>query len=156
MTRSLSFLSIAALILFLAACTRGALQPNTISYGLDPLEASGVSGTVTFEKMSETETRVTIDVDGLTAGETYPAHIHEGDHPGGAIHTDLTSVDGTTGTSTTVITQNNAGEPVDYEFLVNYDGYVNVHLPDGTVIATGETGAGGNDVQIEPRSVEEF
>jgi hypothetical protein len=157
MTRSLSFLSMAALILFLAACTRGALQPNTISYGLDPLEGSGVSGTVTFEKMSETETRVTIDVDGLAAGQTYPAHIHEGDHPDGPIDTDLAPVDGTTGTSTIVVTENNAGEPIDYEFLVNYDGYVNVHAPGGTpVLATGETGAGGNDVQIEPLSEREF
>lgn len=47
------------------------------------------------------ETMVTIEVDGTTAGATYPAHIHEGSHPGGAIYISLTPVDGETGTSVT-------------------------------------------------------
>ncbi|MEX2534395.1 MAG: hypothetical protein WD273_02255 [Trueperaceae bacterium] len=143
--------SLVALTVALAACTPGAVQPDTITYGLDPLEASGVSGTVTFEKISDTETVVTIDVDGLQAGQMYPAHIHEGDHPDGAIYISLEMVDGATGMSVTTVTETDAGASVDYDYLVNYDGYVNVHEVGGTpVLATGETGAGGNDVQIEP------
>lgn len=138
----------------LAACspgvTPGAVEPNSISYGLDPLEGSGVEGIVTFERMSDTETLVTIDVDGLEAGQTYPAHIHEGDHPGQPIYIPLNSVSGDTGMSVTVVTTDGNGTAVDFEYLVNYDGYVNVHAPGGTpVLSTGETGAGGNDVQID-------
>lgn len=155
MRRSLSLLSVAALVVLLVACARGvtpgAVEPNAISYGLDPLEGSGVDGIVTFEEASETETLVTIEVTGLEAGQMYPAHIHEGDHPDGPIYISLEPVDGDTGTSSTLVTETDAGMDVDYEFLVNYDGYVNVHAPGGTpVLATGETGAGGNDVQINP------
>jgi hypothetical protein len=106
---------------------------------------------VTFEKQGETATKVTIEVTGLSAGQAYPAHVHVGDHPGGDIYISLEPVDGGTGTSVSSVTQTDAGEAINYEALVNYDGYVNVHAPEGTpVLATGETGAGGNDVQVGP------
>jgi hypothetical protein len=147
----LLLLPVAAFVVVVAACTRGAVLPNTISYALDPVAPSTVNGTVTFQKTSETVTEVTIDVAGLSAGQTYPAHIHSGDSPNGPIYINLTSVDGDTGISVTAVSATNAGEPVDYEFLVNYDGFVNVHEVGGTpILATGETGLGANDVQIEP------
>ena len=156
MRRSLLLLSLLALFVVLAACDRGvtpgAVEPNAITYALDELNASGINGTVTFEEVSETETMVTIAVEGTAAGATYPAHIHEGSHPGGAIYISLTPVSGDTGTSSTLVTQTDDGMNVNFDYLVNYDGYVNVHNPDdpSILVATGETGAGANDIQIEP------
>lgn len=156
MRRSLLLLSLLGLFVVLAGCNRGvtpgAVEPNTITYPLDELDASGVNGTVTFEEVSEAETMVTIEVEGTAAGATYPAHIHEGSHPGGAIYISLTPVEGATGMSVTNVTQTDGGMDVDFEYLVNYDGYVNVHNPDdpSIVVATGETGAGANDIQFEP------
>ena len=154
MRRSVSLLFLGALTILIAACspgvTPGAVEPNAISYALDPVETSAVEGIVTFEKMSETETMVTIDVDGLEAGQSYPAHIHAGDYPDGDVYIPLNAVSGDTGMSVTVITTDPSGMAVDYEYLVNYDGFVNVHAPAGTpILASGETGAGGNDVQVD-------
>ena len=147
-------LFVSALVVLLAACspgvTPGAVEPNAISYGLDPVEASGVDGIVTFEKMSDTETLVTIDVDGLEAGQTYPAHIHTGNYPDGPVYIPLNSVEGDTGMSVTVVTADPSGMAVDYDYLVNYDGFVNVHAPAGSpILTTGETGLNGNDVQVD-------
>ncbi|HEX7003800.1 MAG TPA: CHRD domain-containing protein [Trueperaceae bacterium] len=154
MRRSLSLLLIGTLALLVSACspgvTPGAVEPNAISYALDPVAASGVDGIVTFEKMSDTETLVTIEVEGLDPGQTYPAHIHTGNYPDGPVYIPLTPVSGDTGTSVTMVTTDPNGVAVDYEFLVNYDGFVNVHAPAGSpILATGETGAGGNDVQVD-------
>lgn len=149
--RNVLLLSLAAIGVLLTACTQGAVKPNTISYALNELDGSGVTGTVTFEKLTDRHTAVVIDVDGLDAG-TYPAHIHVGDHPGGNIYISLNSVSGSDGTSATIVTHTDAGAAVDYEHLINYDGYVNVHAVGGTpVIATGETGQGADDVQVNPR-----
>lgn len=137
------------LALLLAACTAGAVKPNAVTYALEPVGGSTVEGFVTFEKLDANETTVTIDVDGTDPGTSYPAHIHEGDvGSGGAIYVPLTSVDGSSGVSATVVSENASADAVTYEDLVNFDGYVNVHLPDGTVIASGEIGEGANAVQI--------
>jgi hypothetical protein len=156
MKRSLlSLLSIAALITLLGACTQGAIEPNAISYALSELNDSGISGTVTFDKMTDEHTAVIINVDGTTAGQMYPAHIHVGSHPGGAIYISLSEVDGDTGNSVTIVTETDPGQgsqPVDYEFLVDYDGYLNIHDPANlaNLYATGETGLGADDVQVNP------
>lgn len=126
----------------LAACSQGA----TRTYNLAATGASGtsVSGTATFEKVSATETRITLDLVGTQAGQTYPAHIHVGDvTPGGAIYVSLTSVDGSTGESVTVVTQTDAGAAITYEDLIVYDGYINIHLPadPSIIVANGEVGA---------------
>lgn len=151
--RLLVLLAAAGLIVLLSACTRGAVKPDTISYALEGLNDSGMTGTVTFEKITDTHTAVIIDVSGgLTAGQSYPAHIHVGSHPGGNIYITLEPVDGDTGSSAKMVSATDAGQAVDYEYLINYDGYVNVHNPAQTALmATGETGEGANDVQINRR-----
>ena len=118
----------------------------SFTYALNATGAAGtdVSGTVTFEKVSPTETRVTIDLTGTPAGGVHPAHIHVGSNPpGGGIYISLNDVDGDTGESTTIVTQTDASDPITFEELISYDGYVNVHLSAdmlSTVVATGETG----------------
>ena len=118
----------------------------SFTYALDATGAAGtdVSGTVTFEKVSASETRVTIELTGTPAGGMHPAHIHIGSNPpGGGIYISLNDVDGDTGESATLVTQTDAAAAITFEELISYDGYVNVHLSSdmlATVVATGETG----------------
>jgi uncharacterized surface protein with fasciclin (FAS1) repeats len=111
------------------------------TYALSATGAGGtnVSGTAKFEKISDAQTKVTINLTGTPAGGSHPAHIHVGSNPpGGGIYVTLTNVDGTTGESISTVNET-------FESLTTYDGYINVHLSAAdlaTVVATGETGAG--------------
>src|SRR5690606_550693 len=74
------------------------------SYTLAPVDNSGVSGKVTFREQ-DAGTLVILELTGTMAGETHPAHIHGNKAAdGGPILIDLTSVDGATGRSETVVT----------------------------------------------------
>ena len=113
-------------------------EPESTSFPLTATGAGGtnVSGKATFEKVSDTETRVLVEVTGTPAGGVHPMHIHVGDVvPGGGIYITLTPVNGDTGLSETLITQNDAGDAVSYEDLLAYDGYINIHL-SATEMAT--------------------
>lgn len=108
-------------------------------------EATDVNGTVTFNQRKNGNTLVSIDVDNTVAGMMHPAHIHEGKvGDNGAIAFPLNDIDGTTGMSMTSIRANAAGTEVSYDELLNFAGYLNVHMSAadlGTVVATGNTGA---------------
>jgi len=124
------------------------LTGNTEVYTLAEVSASGVSGTATFAERANGETLVTLDLDGTTAGVNSPAHIHMNSAAEtGGIAIDLTAVNGTTGLSLTNVTQLNAGTPILYSDLVNFDGYINVHASStnlGTLLAQGDIG--GNEL----------
>jgi uncharacterized surface protein with fasciclin (FAS1) repeats len=119
--------------------------PASTTYTLNEVDESGVSGTATFTKVSDTETEVAIALTGTPEDGVHPAHIHVGSNPpGGGIHIDLGTVDGTSGEGVKIVTETDAGDPITYEDLIAYDGYINVHLSAtqlNVVVATGETGA---------------
>jgi len=131
--------------------------PQVKSYTLAPLATSGVSGTVTFSKETETTTKVTVQLSGTQAGNSHPAHIHANNATdGGPIVLDFNPVDGATGKSETVVSAFNDGKSVTYEQLINYNGHVNVHksatelavmLAQGNIgsNATGSTPDSGNN-----------
>src|SRR5690606_12854866 len=104
-----------------------------------------ISGQVTFTKIDASSTLILIELEGTTAGNTHPAHIHANSaSEGGSIVIGLSSVDGATGMSETTITQEDDGTPITYEGLLTYDGYVNVHLSPSalsTLIAQGNIGS---------------
>ena len=132
----------------LTACTQGAVEPNAITYALDPVNNSGIEGFVTFERESATETAVTISVEGTTDGVTYPAHLHLGDinvedpQSEGDVSIALDPVVGRTGDSATLVSRK-------YADLVNLDAFVSVHSGlDDSVVAAGEIGEDANAVQI--------
>lgn len=119
-------------------------------------EATDVNGTVTFRERQNGNTLVEINVDNTVAGMEHPAHIHEGETgSGGGIAISLNPVDGDSGMSTTNVRafdgadmEMNAGDPVSYSELLEYNGYVNVHLsPEdlATIVASGNIGANAND-----------
>lgn len=122
-------------------------------YTLNSVSDPGISGTVTFTRQTNGFTLVEIDLTGTTAGNSHPSHIHANSaSEGGGIVVDLTNVDGATGRSETVVTELNDGTEITYQGLINFDGYVNVHLSSSqlsTLVAQGDigsnaTGSNGN------------
>src|SRR5690606_38283246 len=104
-------------------------QEIKTTYALAPVSNPNISGKVTFTKLDATSTLVTIELIGTTAGNTHPAHIHANSaSEGGSIVVGFNPVEGATGMSETTVTALNDGTPITYEGLLEYDGYVNVHL----------------------------
>jgi hypothetical protein len=113
-------------------------------YNLDPKSDPDISGTATFTKRVSGETLVSIELTGTTSGVTSPSHIHVNTAAeGGAIMIDLTPIDGATGKSLTSVSKLNGGAAITYDELLDYNGYINVHLSSdnlGTLIAQGDIG----------------
>jgi hypothetical protein len=111
------------------------------TYAVKSKDLLGVTGTITIAEKSSgsTESVVTITLLGAPVG-THPAHIHYNSAiETGGIAYSLNSLDGS-GVSTTVL-------GVAYNLLVNFDGYVNIHLDAatlGTII--GQADIGGNAI----------
>ena len=120
------------------------LTGDSEEYSLGPVSDPGISGTATFAKRANGETLVTVSLDGTGAGNVHPSHIHANSAAqGGGIVIDLNDVDGTTGESRTNINQRNDGTAITYDELLNFNGYLNVHLSSavlGTLIAQGDIG----------------
>jgi hypothetical protein len=120
------------------------LTGDTEEYNLGPVSNPAISGVATFAKRVNGETLVTVALDGTTDGDVHPSHIHANSAAqGGGIVIDLNDVDGTTGESHTNISQRNDGTAITYDEMINFNGYLNVHLSSsvlGTLIAQGDIG----------------
>jgi Cu/Zn superoxide dismutase len=129
-----------------------ALTGEKLSYNLQELNSSGVSGTITFEERKSGFTLATIMLNGTPADGNHPAHIHANSlETGGGIVINLNNVDGNTGKSVTNIEKNNADEVVTYDALIDFDGHVKVHLsPENlaTVVAGGDIGSNGSGSRV--------
>ncbi|WP_289023880.1 hypothetical protein [uncultured Salegentibacter sp.] len=124
------------------------LTGESKTYQLDEKDVDGISGSVVFEERKNGETLVSIMLGGTPDGGMHPAHIHVGSvsEAPGAIAITLNSVNGTTGMSMTNVTKFNGedGEAIDYNGLLNYAGYINVHLSAEdleTLVAQGDVGS---------------
>lgn len=104
----------------------------------------GLKGTATFAKLDNNSVLITLKLDGTSSGGDHPTHIHLNTAAeGGAIALDLTNVDGATGMSETTVSALNDGTVITYEELIDFDGYINVHVSTselGTLIAQGDIG----------------
>ena len=122
-------------------------------YSLNATGAAGtdVFGTAAFKELSPTQSEVVIELENTSAGELFPAHIHAGNvGDSGAIKYLLESVDGATGKSTTTL-------DVPYRELLEYDGYINIHLSAeqmDVIVANGEVGAGAVSPEPDARPKE--
>jgi Cu/Zn superoxide dismutase len=116
-------------------------------YVLKSVAVPSISGTVTFEKKNKS-TLISIELTGTPNGGVHPAHIHLNSAvEGGAIAISLDPVNGSSGKSKTLVTQLDNGTSISYEELLNFDGYVNVHLSPSdlaTIVAQGDIG--GNEL----------
>ena len=136
----------------------GMNQPPTTgdetTYDLAELSDSGVSGTATIEELDDGTSKLTIDLTGTPSDGMHPSHIHANTAAeSGDIIISLNEVDGSTGMSETIISEDAAGNMVTYQDLLEIDGYINVHLsPDEltTVVAQGDIGQ--NDLTGESKT----
>lgn len=105
---------------------------------------AGISGTAIFTELSDNTTSIVIQLANTPAGGSHPAHIHMNSAAEtGSIAVSLTPIDGSTGTSTTVVSALDNGTATTYAQLIAYDGYINVHLSAadlGTIVAQGDIG----------------
>jgi hypothetical protein len=100
------------------------------TYTLLTVAGFGVTGTALFEKRVNGNTLVTLDLDGVIAGEEYPASINLGSIEsvgGGPVVKTLVNVDGTTGKSYTNIRSLDSGVDISYDNWLVYDGYIDVY-----------------------------
>ncbi|SHN12188.1 hypothetical protein SAMN04488057_10764 [Cyclobacterium lianum] len=122
-----------------------ALDGTSKSYNLLTKDVDGIGGTILFEKSVGGFTVATITLTGTPDGGSHPAHIHANSAAeGGGILVSFNPVDGTTGTSRTIIRTNDAGQAITFEEIISMDGYVNVHLSAndlGTIVAQGDIGS---------------
>lgn len=118
-------------------------------YTLNELGDSGVTGTVTFNENEDGTATVDFDLNGTEDGSVHPAHIHMGNAAeGGEIVVTFEPI--TDGESTTDVATNDDGESVTYEELINYDGYINVHLSEDQLdIVVAQTDIGKNELTGE-------
>jgi hypothetical protein len=115
-----------------------------ISYDLGEKSDSGVSGKATFNELQGSSVQLIIEVEGTSAGNMHPAHIHMNSaFEGGPIIVSLEPVDGATGLSITEFSSNDDGNSISFEDIEGLDAYINVHLSAnalGTVVAQGDIG----------------
>ncbi|MGY5849695.1 hypothetical protein [Salegentibacter sp. F14] len=126
------------------------LTGASATYDLLGVDVDGIMGSAMFEERVNGETLVTIMLDGTPVGGVHPAHIHVGsvsDAPGD-IAISLNAVNGDSGMSQTNVSafdtaEGQEQEMIDYNELLEYNGYLNVHLSAdnlGTLVAQGDIG----------------
>ncbi|MEO2058822.1 MAG: CHRD domain-containing protein [Mesonia sp.] len=123
---------------------QNALTGESLSYDLDERAVEGISGAVMFEERMNGEALATIMLDGTPAGGMHPAHIHMNTAAeSGAIAFTFNPVNGDTGMSMTNVSEFDDDTAFMYSDIMDYDGYVNVHLSAtdlGTIVAQGDIG----------------
>lgn len=121
-----------------------ATETDSKTYTLGSVANPDISGTAKFVTFSNDSTVIELNLENTTDGSMHPAHIHFNTAAeGGDIALDLETVDGATGESSTHVTALNDGTAITYAELLEYDGYINVHLsPEdlGTLVAQGDIG----------------
>lgn len=118
------------------------LTGEKTEYVLEERNNTTVSGMAMFENRMNGKTLVTLKLENTPANGIHPAHIHTGTAAiGGGVAISLTAVDGNSGMSYTDIAEDN---DINYEKLIDFDGYINVHLSStdlGTIVAQGDIGS---------------
>lgn len=129
---------------------------NVKIYALGAVAGSGVSGDATFTELSDGSVEIALNLIGTQAGNSHPAHVHLNTAAeGGAIAISLTPVDGASGNSITTVNTLDDGSAISYTELLNFDGYINVHLSTdqlATIVAQGDIGQNeltGEDIRYD-------
>ncbi|MBT8232064.1 MAG: hypothetical protein HKO66_00925 [Saprospiraceae bacterium] len=118
---------------------------NSVTYDLSERSNSGVSGTVEFVELTDGQVQIELDLSGTLNGNTHPAHVHMNSAAfGGGILISLDPVDGSTGSSVTIVSTKDDGSSFDFSMVENLDAYVNVHKSASeldVVVAQGDIGS---------------
>lgn len=117
---------------------------KTTTYDLGTADVPGISGKAIFTEFSDNTVTVDLELVNTPDGGAHPAHIHFNTAAeGGGIALTLGTVDGSTGQSSVMVTALDDGTAVGYDDLINFDGYLNVHLSAdelSTIVAQGDIG----------------
>lgn len=98
-------------------------------YELNSISDPSVTGYARFVKNENQSVTIELNLSGLLVDQMHPAHIHYNTaaETGGVALT-LGTVNSNTGRSEVTITELDDGTPITYEELLDFDGYINVHL----------------------------
>lgn len=114
------------------------------SYVIGIADNPNISGTAKYVTFSNDSTVIELKLANTPDGGMHPAHIHFNTAAeGGDIAITLASIDGDTGESTTHVTMLDNGSAITYAELLEFDGYINVHLSTadlGTLVGQGDIG----------------
>ncbi|WP_205677206.1 CHRD domain-containing protein [Antarcticibacterium arcticum] len=117
---------------------------ETTTYDLSAVADPGISGTATFIENDDNSVTIDLALQGTPQNGSHPAHIHlNSAAEGGDIALTLGTVVGATGKSTITVSALDNGTQITYEQLLDFDGYINVHLSAndlGTIVAQGDIG----------------
>lgn len=117
---------------------------NAKTYTLNQVGNSNVSGTASFIEFDDNTVTIELDLQNTPAGGEHPAHIHFNTAAeGGGIAVSLTPVNGDTGESSTNFSTLDDGTAISFDQLLNFDGYINIHLSVtelSTIVAQGDIG----------------
>jgi Cu/Zn superoxide dismutase len=123
---------------------QNALTGMSKVYQLGSVDVDGIMGTATFRERQNGEALAQIMLENTPDGGMHPAHIHINTAAeGGAIAFSFNPVDGTSGMSKTNIATFDDGTAITYEELLDFDGYINVHLSMdelATIVGQGDIG----------------
>ncbi|MDN3493027.1 hypothetical protein [Winogradskyella bathintestinalis] len=114
------------------------------TYTLGSVADPSISGTAKFIENSDNSVTIELDINGTPDDGMHPAHIHFNNAiESGDIALTLGTVEGSTGFSSITTSTLNDGTSITYDELLDFDGYINVHLSAdelGTIVAQGDIG----------------
>ena len=135
-------------VLFITSCSTDddggnipvVVQLEAKTYALGSVADPTISGEATFIRNSDNTTTIELELMGTPSGGQHPAHIHFNTAAeSGDIALTLGTVNGDTGFSSVTTSE------YTYAELLDFDGYINVHLDDSTlglatIVAQGDIG----------------
>ncbi|WP_396637824.1 CHRD domain-containing protein [Maribacter sp. R77961] len=132
------------------------LNGNSKSYELFTRDIEGVSGTALFQERVNGTALVTIALENDNTGESHPSHIHMNSAAeGGPILYTFNNVED--GISENSVETLDDGTAITYNELLDFDGYINVHLSAerlDLLVAQGDIGS--NELNGNSKSYELF
>jgi len=146
------FLLIIFAMALISGCNGDDIEPtgvneiivDQIDYQLSPVNASGITGTATFTRDSNSNTTILIELTNANTDE-HPANVHlNSAAEGGPIIITLEPC--TCAVSTTVVTQLDDGTPIDFDKLLNLDGHIIIQESNANpdVVAVVDIGTNAN------------
>lgn len=114
------------------------------TYQLRSVSDPDITGTAKIIDNADNSVTIELQLNGTPSGGMHPAHIHYNTAAEtGDIALTLGTVNGDTGFSSVTTTTLNDMTPITYEDLLDFDGYINVHLSANnlaTLVAQGDIG----------------
>jgi Cu/Zn superoxide dismutase len=117
-------------------------------YELNTISDPSVTGYARFVKNENQSVTIELNLSGLLIDQMHPAHIHYNTAAEtGSVALTLGTVNSNTGKSEVTITELDDGTPITYEELLDFDGYINVHLSNTSLdILVAQVDIGQNEL----------